>query len=499
MSITTIGNDIYLAHSSNSIIYKIQNIDGTLQNSERVVGQEEYNGDEDAFNGKDALLTNPRNIIKYGKSELFFIDNEKYIKNVKIRADQANGETIRDDFIDDVASSVNIFEKESYIFSKSGSDTAIYFIDLTKIYFIDFTNIDNIVSSSSSLTSFTFVGISYYNPALYYCYKNSTGITIKKRTNTPLQDFNISTDITINLSGKQLNFVYGFVYVGEKDKIILSGSYNSSYHFEIFNKTSTNTYTRINIIPESVFNIKALTNYNSMFPDNSYDYILGRSTSFKTYREIKILDLVNYRSVDDNVISDEIKIKDEFQIFNLTTNANIDDGNIIYSNRYYNVNGNISILYHNEINNKIELINYDYSRFRTSKVLLDKVFTKIDDIAIDSGKNLFIADNTSSTIYKVNLDTNDETKITVTHLSGISDIKAIEYLEGKLHCITNNSFHIIVDDIEVTNSGKIEKTLSNITDTDATDTLDLVTDLSIDYNYEVGYISFKQRLKWFYL
>ena len=483
MSITTINNDIYLTHYSNSIIYKIINEYGVLSIPEIIVGNRTYFGNRDGFNGKDALLKNPRNITKNSfENELYFIDNEKYIKNVKLIPDKAEGETLRGDLIN---ISHNIYDNIGYTFTNSDINTQIYFVDFKKIYKINFNDIENIYESSSLNANQNFIGVSYYNDILYYCYETSDVITIKKRESVSgnLYDFQAS-DLNITLT-HQFNKVYGFVYLN--NQIILSGENAAgTFGLELFSNVTGDTYNHQNIIYDNRnYKIKSLIDYNAIFPEENTDYIIGRLSIREKYYKINVSAIVEGNI--DELIDDLIKLKDDFKIFDVTKSANIIDENIIFSNRNYNLD-DIAILYNNIITNKIEIIQYTYSEFRTSRVDLNSNFEYIQDIAVGLNDILYIADNITNTIYETDGDSN-----VTPFLENVNNIRAIKYSNNKLHYITNDSYNII------DRSGGEITILSNITDTDATDSLDLVTDISIDNNYEVGYISFEQRLKWFYL
>jgi len=76
-------------------------------------------------------------------------------------------------------------------------------------------------------------------------------------------------------------------------------------------------------------------------------------------------------------------------------------------------------------------------------------------------------------------------------------ILAMNYLlsennTDELHYITNNSYNKY--NINTTSNIILE----NIKKTNDTDELNKINDFIIDTDYEIGYIAFEKRLKWFY-
>ena len=85
-SITVLGNNtIYLTHTNNCAIYKIEKLNNTTNNftSSVVVGDKDgrIKGDLDMFSGLKSRLNNPRSIIcSSNDTTLFFVDDDKFIK-----------------------------------------------------------------------------------------------------------------------------------------------------------------------------------------------------------------------------------------------------------------------------------------------------------------------------------------------------------------------------------------------------------------------------------
>lgn len=508
MSIATINNTIYLAHSCNNAIYQIENNDKSFDSINVVVGNTVTFGDNTnrvIFKGTDALLTKPRNIIKNSQNtELFFIDNDKLIKNVNIAPASAQGKDFKQDFLkSNIQSDHDIFKDIGYTYARGAKNTDLYFVDLHKIYFINFgTNPDEIVKTSANILSdgSNFIGISYDNNndnnTLYYAYTTSDTLHIKKRITHDLNDlynFDIDHDCNININNDNSDsllsnsFVYGFVYIN--DTIIISGSNFDSniYYFELFNRdNNTDNYSYLPTITDNSLNIKTLTNYNAIFDDDSITHILGRSKDDGHYYIISI-------DHEDFIIGNKILLNDDFQIKNTTNSGTpINDNDIIYTNKNYPIQ-NISILY--KSNSNINILKYNYSSFQTTKLDFDKSFNYIQDIAIDNNDTLYIAERDSHTIYTIDLSTEPQYK-PQSFLENVSNIQTIHYTNNQLHYITNDSYYFI--DIDIDNDNKNTNILSNITKTGPLDSLDLVTDLAIDKENNVGYIAFEERLKWFY-
>lgn len=502
MSIVTIQDDIYLAHTSNSVIYKIPNDNGILGIEELVVGSLTLIGDKSATNGKDALLKGPRNLIKNDiKKELFFIDNERYIKNVKIIPDSAEGTRVRD--VTDISSGYNIFEDIGYTITKGAMNTEIFLTDLKKVYKINFATDDFQESTNTLLDDKNYIGLSYVNNSLYYCTASTAtngGIHLRKRTVQDLYNFNYNDDESdfYDLSDNPYTNFFGFVYFKNTQSV--------EYHIFSVNSTtleedewglliytfSTDRFDNPDYITNQAFNdykIKALISYDTIFPSSTNEnskYILGRSSVTGTYRKI---------NMETKTIEEEIKLKDDFKINDLTKQANINDNDIIYTNRYYNLD-EVSILYHNREQNKLEIIKYSYSAFKTIKIILNSNIDYIKDIAINNDNIdtiLYVADNNCNVIYQTNISEPADEYIVTPFVEDVYNIRSLHYTNNELHYITDNSYNI------VDSSGNNTRVLSNITESDSLDTLDLVTDHIIDTKYEVGYIAFQERLKWFYL
>ena len=503
MSIVTIQDDIYLAHTSNSVIYKIPNDNGILGTEELVVGSLTLIGDKSATNGKDALLKGPRNLIKNDiKKELFFIDNERYIKNVKIIPDSAEGTRVRD--VTDISSGYNIFENIGYTITKGATNTEIFLTDLKKVYKINFATDDFQESTNTLPYDRDYIGLSYVNNSLYYCIASTATngeIHPRKRTVQELYNFDYVSDESNfydlqSLSGNPDTNFFGFVYFKDTQSVeyhifsVNSTTLEDGWGLLIYTfSTDTDNPSYITSQDFNDYKIKALISYDTIFPSSTNEnskYILGRSSATGTYHKI---------NMGTKTIEEEIKLKDDFKIRDLTKPANINDNDIIYTNRYYNLD-EVSILYHNKEQNRLEIIKYSYSAFKTFKIILNSNIDYIQDIAINNDNIdtiLYVADNNCNVIYQTNISEPANEYIVTPFVEDVCNIRSLHYTNNELHYITDNSYNI------VDSSGNNTRVLSNITESDSLDTLDLVTDHIIDTKYEVGYIAFQERLKWFYL
>ena len=186
-NITVVNNNtVYLAHTHNCAIYKI---DINTPTQEIVVGDvnKNYFGDRDAFLGTDALIKNPTSIITdYNQEVLFFVDDSSNIKKADITPKSIKG--VETGIIEEnIQNPGNIYKGSSYNFAASSSTNSIYFVTPTDIFSIEFdTNSNSAISSSSSqnytplLNGTKFIDIAFNDGFLYYCYSNAEGYTISK-------------------------------------------------------------------------------------------------------------------------------------------------------------------------------------------------------------------------------------------------------------------------------------------------------------------------------
>jgi hypothetical protein len=138
----------------------------------------------------------------------------------------------------------------------------------------------------------------------------------------------------------------------------------------------------------------------------------------------------------------------------------------------------------------------------------------IQNITITQNNILYIAlyndNNGKSKIYSCSNPMNNLTITNITDLNSVElkkeetlneningKILAMNYLlsennTDELHYITTESYN----KYNISNTSNI--ILENIRKTNNTDGLDNINDFIIDTDYEIGYIAFEKRLKWFY-
>ena len=169
---------------------------------------------------------------------------------------------------------------------------------------------------------------------------------------------------------------------------------------------------------------------------------------------------------------------------------------IIHSlnNDIFFVNDNIYIKH-------VKTVNLLYT---TQTLDLDITFNLITNITIDTSDNLYIANYSNntiiSTIYK--FEKNEGNKYTEIKSKVIVNekIKAINYVNDNINVITNKNYYEYPINLEENNTEteevkyKIEST-NNINNTNK---FENIQDFVIDENFEIGYIAFQRRLKWFY-
>lgn len=179
------------------------------------------------------------------------------------------------------------------------------------------------------------------------------------------------------------------------------------------------------------------------------------------------------------------------------------------------INGANLVLYRptsiiNSLNNSIYFVNNNIyiKHFKTYDTLHKTqtintagiTFNLITNITIDPSDNLYIANyyNLSdiSTIYKFKKDNNmfvQEFRYLTQKTIVNEKIKAINYVNDKITVITNKNYYTYSSDLEdrTPETHKIESTNN-------TNKLKDIQDFVIDENFEIGYIAFQERLKWFY-
>jgi hypothetical protein len=494
-NITVVNNNtVYLAHTHNCAIYKIDI--GTRQ-QEIVIGDinANYFGDRDAFLGTDALIKNPTSIITdYNQEVLFFVDDSSNIKKADIIVKSIKG--VETGVIqDNISNPESIYEGSSYNFAASSANNKIYFVIPTDIFSIDFDiNSNSAISSGSTLPNGAkFIDIAFYDQYLYYCYSNADEYFIKKRVDNM---FNTVDDDEITINNKPSN-ITGFTF--SSNLLVIAG--DSKLY--VYSSNAIDTYTsNYNITPADKYTV--LCDYKAVYDEepNIDNYIIARATDSQ-FHKINITN-INLNSI--NVINLDIK--------ELTIAVNSTDRAI----KSYNINTDYSkydenvMIYLNQNQSNLKVIKYEPSKFRTTKLNLNSNLN-IKNITINNTNILFLA--TDNDIYYCNNITEDREQYNLCNLniSFTGNIISLNYVDNNtnksLHFMTDQHYYKYTikdsDNNIITANGNLEEENSNlkkqerIKQTNDTDNLENINDFVIDTNYEIGYIAFEKRLKWFYV
>jgi hypothetical protein len=127
----------------------------------------------------------------------------------------------------------------------------------------------------------------------------------------------------------------------------------------------------------------------------------------------------------------------------------------------------------------------------------ERIFNVIANITINTSHNLYVANYSAgkSTIYKFEY-INSYTFTEDTHVLIINEeIKAINCVNNSINVITNKSYYKYSLELD---DNTIEEVTNKIESTNNTNKLEDIQDFVIDENFEIGYIAFQERLKWFY-
>lgn len=528
-SITVLGNGtIYLAHTNNCVIYEIKTQNnGSLFNTV-VVGDDLKRGNVNDFNGLNARLEQPRSIINSdNNSLLFFVDNNKYIKRVNISSDSIKGREIQK--ITDVSSNItNIFTHNSYNYACSANSTAIiYFADLTRIYKIDLRidpqesaetetteTIDAVTKSTSNLQNGSnFINISFYNGNLFYCYSNNNTYYFKQ--SAELNNFDVNTDNTLSITySPNIIDIKGFTF--SSNYLIITGTSNNVTKIQRFTYIDHNTINSNNI-QVSDYEYSALIDYKAIYGNRDTDadtYIIGRrSVGVDGFYKIKISDISDITSINmSEVYAIDVRTTEEtnykINSFYLFNNKHTTDTSL----------NNYRMIYFNKINSNIALVQYEHSIFRTEMLnfiyngsyIFDNNYTEtISNITIDKQDTLYIAEYASgiSSIYYCEDIKSRKDLFTLEKLTTIQvidgEISSINYNHSNksLHFITDKHYYIynVLDENRAIIPKGSLSNLDNIQQTNDTDSLEKINDFVIDTDYEIGYIAFEKRLKWFYV
>lgn len=156
-------------------------------------------------------------------------------------------------------------------------------------------------------------------------------------------------------------------------------------------------------------------------------------------------------------------------------------------NDIYFVNNDKYIKYFNTYESTVQSIEIDDN----------PIFNVIANITTNASNNLYVANYSAgkSMIYKFNFNNSFTFKKTDQKAVIINEeIKVINYVNENINVITNKSYYkysLNLDNIQETATDKI-KSENN------TNKLKDIHDFVIDENFEIGYLAFQERLKWFY-
>ena len=527
-SITVLGNGtIYLAHTNNCVIYEIKTQENGSFFNTVVVGDDSKRGNVNDFNGLNARLEQPRSIINSdNNSLLFFVDNNKYIKRVNISSDSIKGRKIQK--ITDVSSNItNIFTHNSYNYACSTNSTEIiYFASLDRIYKIDLkidpqedaetgTETNDAVTSSTNIlaSGSNFINISFYNDNLFYCYSNNNTYYFKQ--SAELNNFDVNTDTTLSITySPNITDIKGFTF--SSNYLIITGTSNNVTKIQRFTYTDHTTITSNNI-QVSDDEYSALIDYKAIYGNSDGDadtYIIGRrSAGVDGFYKININNITNTTSINmSEVYAIDVQNTEG-------TNYNISSF-YLFNNKHTTDTSlnNYRMIHFNKNNYNITLVQYEHSIFRTgmlnfiyngSNIFGNNYTGTISNITIDKQDTLYIAEYASgiSSIYYCEDIKSRKNLFTLKKLTTSpvidGEISSINYNHSNksLHFITDKHYYkynVLNENRTIIPNGSLSN-LDNIQQTNDTDSLENINDFVIDTDYEIGYIAFEKRLKWFYV
>jgi hypothetical protein len=150
------------------------------------------------------------------------------------------------------------------------------------------------------------------------------------------------------------------------------------------------------------------------------------------------------------------------------------------------------------VNNDKYIKYFNTYKFTVQSINIDNDFNNvIANITTNASNNLYVANYSDgkSTIYKFNFK-NSYTFEKANDVVIINEeIKTINYANNSINVITNKSYYKY--SLELDNNTK-ETVTDKIKSTNNTNKLEDMQDFVIDENFEIGYLAFQERLKWFY-
>lgn len=150
------------------------------------------------------------------------------------------------------------------------------------------------------------------------------------------------------------------------------------------------------------------------------------------------------------------------------------------------------------VNNDKYIKYFNTYKFTVQSINIDNDFNNvIANITTNASNNLYVANYSDgkSTIYKFNFK-NSYTFEKANDVVIINEeIKTINYANNSINVITNKNYYKYSLDLD--NNTK-ETATNKIKSENTTNKLEDIQDFVIDENFEIGYLAFQERLKWFY-
>ena len=527
------NNEFYLAHTSNSMLYKI-NLN--LTDYKIIVGSSNLFGNDNLITdiGTNCLLNKPKSmIINNTETNLYFVDNHNLIKKTTLNSQINNTNNIQCYYVDtitkidnDLTENVTIFKLRGYNYLLSQKyPNILYFIDRKNIYKINLSTKQINKSNQNLLSNTEYIDIFYFSDTTeigiaYEFMSNSKKYiwlaTVNEDnildTDILSQNHTIETnvikyDIIIKdnlaeirqLSTNYYNTGYSFrsaACIKETNKLIILAENSESKKILIEANIETNKMISISHYNDNLIisnNISMIIDHFSFFGYNDNNYIIGRTNNYNEFVKIQIsnfsiIDRFNIKqNVEYNIqYGDNLNLNNTLILYNTLLNREIDNNNTLISIK-------IDI---NEI--FFELIDFKFKNYNTTNLKFydnsstKHTFTNIKNISINSTNTLYIANysNNISTIYTVNLNNND---YILRNLHSIDEqILTINHIQfennSELHYISNESYSIY--NLTSDTNTKRNNLFNDLTN---------VNNFVIDTNYEIGYIAFQEKIKWFYL
>jgi hypothetical protein len=203
------NNDIYIAHTKNSVIYKKTN-DTTVV---PIVGKEGFHSKNDEFakptQGSEFILYRPTSIINNLRNDIYFVNNDKYIKYFNTYKFTVQSINIDNDFNNVIANITTNASNNLYVANYSDGKSTIYKFNFKNSYTFEKANDVVIINEEIKTINYANNSINVITNKNYYKYSldldNNTKETatnkIKSENNTnkleDIQDFVIDENFEI--------------------------------------------------------------------------------------------------------------------------------------------------------------------------------------------------------------------------------------------------------------------------------------------------------------